>query len=219
MALGETAINTSPSLSYVRLRSLLPTRLSSFLVDSSLSIFFCFTRFLCFPLFICYSHSRWIWTYCGYYFLLGLSSIGASICVLVSFCGLRFSFSVLFGGYFICLVLLLLGLMSAKSHPHVQLIRAELSSKSSYEPLSESLSKLSSHQIPRCLGSEGPLQLKGCTRSSSLFSTTTPSGASVLSAFFSHSALHFDFGVELACSAAARVLLACPSRALPFFCL
>ena len=50
-----------------------------------------------------------------------------------------------------------------------------------------------------------PLQLKGCTRTSSLFSPTTPSGASVLSAYFSHSALHLDFGVELACSAAARV--------------
>ena len=67
------------------------------------------------------------------------------------FCGLQFSSCFLFGGYFICLVLLSLGLMSAKSHPHDQLIRAELSSKSSSEPLSESLSKLSSHQIPRCL--------------------------------------------------------------------
>ena len=86
---------------------------------------------------------------------------------------------------------------------------------SSSEPLSESLSKLSSHQIPRCLGSEGPLQLKGCTRTSTLFSPTTPSRASVLSAFLSHSALHNDIGAELACSAAARVLLACPSRASP----
>ena len=128
---------------------------------------------------------------------------------------LRLSFTVLFGGYFLSLVLLLLGLMSAKSHPHVQLIRAELSSRSSSEPLSESSSKLSSHQIPRCLRFEGPLQLKGCTRSSTLFSSTTPLGASVLSAFFSHSALRFDFGVEQACSAAARVLLACPSRASP----
>ena len=78
-----------------------------------------------------------------------------------------------------------------------------------------SSSDLSSHQIPRSLGSEGPLQLKGYTRSSCLFSPTTPSGASVLSAFSSHSALHFNFGVELACSAAARVLLASPSRASP----
>ena len=83
------------------------------------------------------------------------------------FLPLRLSFIVLFGGYFLSLVLLLLGLVSAKSHLHVQLIRAELSSKSSSEHLSESLSKLSSHQIPRCLESEGPLQLKGCTRSSS----------------------------------------------------
>ena len=78
-----------------------------------------------------------------------------------------------------------------------------------------SSSELSSHQIPRSIGSEGPLQLKGCTRTSCLFSPTTPSGASVLSALFSHLALHFDFGVEQACSAAARVLLASPSRASP----
>ena len=37
----------------------------------------------------------------------------------------------------------------------------------------------------------------------------------MLSALFAHSALHFDFGVERACSAAARVLLASPSRASP----
>ena len=127
----------------------------------------------------------------------------------------RYSISVLSGGYFISLVLLLLGLSSAKSHPHVQLIRAELPSNLSSEPDSESLSKLSCHQIPRCLGFMGPLHLKGCTRTSSLFSPTTPSGASVLSAFFSHSALHFDLGVEQACSAAVRVLLTCPSRASP----
>ena len=48
-----------------------------------------------------------------------------------------------------------------------------------------------------------------------MFSPTTPSGASVLSAFFSHSALHFNLGVEQACSAAVRVLLTCPSRASP----
>ena len=113
--------------------------------------------------------------------------------------------------------------MSSESHRQVQLIRAELSSKSSSELPSESLSKLSSHQIPRSLVSlrwvplplVAPLQLKGCTRTSSLFSPTTPSGASVLSAFFSHSALHFDFGVELACSAAARVPPRSPSPGAP----
>ena len=36
MALGETAIHTSPSHHYVRLQSLLPTRLSSFPTVSSL---------------------------------------------------------------------------------------------------------------------------------------------------------------------------------------
>ena len=122
-----------------------------------------------------------------------------------------------FSQLLLCLVLLLFGLESSESHRRVQLIRAELSSKSSSERLSESPSKLSSHQIPRCLESEGPLQLKGCTRTSSLFSPTTPSGASLLGAFFSHSALHFDFGVKQSCSSAARVLLASPSRASPSF--
>ena len=51
MALGETAIHISPSLSYVRLQSLFPPRLSSFLVISSPSIFFCFTRFFSLYLF------------------------------------------------------------------------------------------------------------------------------------------------------------------------
>ena len=37
----------------------------------------------------------------------------------------------------------------------------------------------------------------------------------MLCAFSSRSALHFDHGVEQACSAAARVLLACPSRTTP----
>ena len=50
-----------------------------------------------------------------------------------------------------------------------------------------------------------PLQLRGCTRTPSLSSSTTPSGASGLQAFFCACALHFDHGVEQACSAAARV--------------
>ena len=70
------------------------------------------------------------------------------------FCELRYSLSVLSGGYFICLFLLLLGLTSAKSRRHVP-------SKGSSEPLSESLSKLSSHQIPHSLGSEGSTTAKG----------------------------------------------------------
>ena len=97
--------------------------------------------------------------------------------------------------------------------PFYCLVSTELAWRAQRVIASFSSSELSSHQIPRSLGSEGPLQLKGCTRTSCLFSPTTPSGASVLSALFSHSALHFDFGVEQACSAAARVLLACPSRA------
>ena len=59
------------------------------------------------------------------------------------------------------LVLLTLGLTSAKSRSHVQLIRAELSSNGSSVPHSESFSKLSSHQIPRCLDIEGTTTAKG----------------------------------------------------------
>ena len=51
-----------------------------------------------------------------------------------------------------------------------------------------------------------------------MFSPTTPSGASVLCASSTHLALHFDLGVDQACSAAARVLLASPSRASPSSC-
>ena len=76
------------------------------------------------------------------------------------------------------------------------LVSTELAWRAQRVIASFSSSELSSHQIPRSIGSEGPLQLKGCTRTSCLFSPTTPSGASVLSALFSHSALHFDFGVE-----------------------
>ena len=153
-------------------------------------------RFLCLPLFLCLLTCSLdmvllpalflarLMSYWHFYWSTGFSQL------------VRYLISVLFGGYFLCLVLLLLGLVSSESHRQVQLIRAELSSKRSSERLSESPSKLSSHQIPRSLGSGGPLQLKGCTRTSCMFSPTTPSGASVLSAFFSHSALHFDLGVE-----------------------
>ena len=99
------------------------------------------------------------------------------------------------------------------------LVSTELAWRAQRVIASFSSSELSPHQIPRSLGSEGPLQLKGCTRTSCLFSPTTPSGASVLNALFSHSALHVDFGVEQACSAAARVLLALPiSRGSPSPC-
>ena len=62
------------------------------------------------------------------------------------------------------------------------LVSTELAWRAQRVIASFSSSELSSHQIPRSLGSEGPLQLKGCTRTSCLFSPTTPSGASVLSA-------------------------------------
>ena len=103
------------------------------------------------------------------------------------------------------MVLLLLGLTSAKSRPHVQLIRAELPSKGSSEPLSESLSKLSSHQIPHSLGTEGYTTAKGLYAYSFFVLNHYAFGGVRAQATVSVSALHFDHGVELACSAAARV--------------
>ena len=57
--------------------------------------------------------------------------------------------------------MLTLGFTSAESHSHAQLIRAELSSNGLSEPRSESFSKLSSDQIPRCLDIEGTTTAKG----------------------------------------------------------
>ena len=181
MALGETTIHVSPSLSYVHLRSLFPPRLSSFLVVSSPSIFFCFMRFL-----LDMDLSRAL-------FLARFSSIGASICVLVSFCGLLFSFSFFIWRIFICLFLLLLGLMSAKSHLHVQLIRAELSSKSSSEPLSESFAELSSHQKarPNLFRSRLQAELSSNPSCLSLRGSTTAKG---LYAKFFFVLYHYAFG-------------------------
>ena len=106
-----------PVLSALRVSRVLPLFIcfSPFLLDMDLSRALIFARII----------SYWRFYLCFVFFL-----------------PLRLSFIVLFGGYFLSLVLLWLGLVSAKSHPHVQLIRAELSSKSSSEPPSESLSKL-----------------------------------------------------------------------------
>ena len=160
------------------------------------------THFLSFPLFV----TIHIVLVLG---LLRALSIVRFICfwTALSFCRVYL---------FSWLRMLTLGFTCAESPSHAQLIQAELSSNGSSESRSESTSKLTSHQIPRCL--RVPLQLKGCTRTSSLFSSTTPSGASVLCAFSTRSALHFDLGVEQACSAAARVLLANPSRTPPSSC-
>ena len=117
----------------------------------------------------------------------------------------RFFISVLFGGYFLCLVMLLLGLVSAESRPQVQLIRAELSSNGSSEPRSESLSKLSSHQIPHSLGSEGTTTAKGLYAYSFFCVLNHYAFGRQSAGTVSACALHSDHGVEQACSAAARV--------------
>ena len=138
------------------------------------------------------------WSYWWRYLLLGLLPIDASILIHFVLRVASLFYHVSLCVYFFCIGLHTLGLMSAKGHPHAQLIRAGPSSNPS---------GVSSLRVP--------LQLKGCTRTSSMCSSTTPLGASVLCAFSSRSALHFDHGVEQAYSAAARVLLACPSRTPP----
>ena len=73
------------------------------------------------------------------------------------------SFFTLFYFVFILsvLVLLTLGFTCPECPSQAQLIRAELSSNGSSESRSESFSKLSSHQIPRCLDIEGTTTAKG----------------------------------------------------------
>ena len=67
MALEETTFHTSPPHHYERIRSLLPTRLSSFPVVLSLPYAFPVSPFilLLFTLF-------WCWIYSGHYLLFGL---------------------------------------------------------------------------------------------------------------------------------------------------
>ena len=95
-------------------------------------------------------------------------------------------------------------------------LRAGLSSNGSSESYSDSLSKLSSHQIPRCLDSEGTTTAKGLyVKSLFVFSHYAFRGVCALSALCTL-AHHFGFGAELACSAAARVTSSLPISGLPF---
>ena len=157
MALGETVINTSPSHHYVRLQSLLPSRLSSFPFVCSLlyaSPVFPFCS-LAIVIFIGVGLIAGA-IYCSRCFLLTrlfCASFCFLSCVVLTLFYLEF---ILFGR-----VLLTLGLMSSKGRSHDQLIRAELSSNGSSVPHSESFSKLSSHQIPRSLDIEGTTAAMG----------------------------------------------------------
>ena len=157
VALGETAIHTSPSHHYVYLRSLLPSRLSSFPFVWSLLYASPVFHFIHLPLlfFVGVGPIAGAIYYPGCLLLMHLFVLRfrSSSCVFFTLFYLVFILSVL--------VLLMLGLTSAKSRSHAQLIRAELSSNGSSEPRSESFSKLSSHQIPRCLDIEGTTTPKG----------------------------------------------------------
>ena len=97
------------------------------------------------------------------------------------------------------LVLLTLGLTSAKSRSHVQLIRAELSSNASSEPPSDRASELNSHQKARPNFFRSRLQAELSSNPSlSLEGTTTAKG---LYANFFFVLYHYAFGgVSAQCS-------------------
>ena len=166
MALGETATHTSPSHHYVRLRSLLPSRLSFRLVTPLR--FFCVS--LCSLAFVILLRR----IYCGHYLLHGSTPIDSVFSFMFNFLVTSTNAWIHESG--VCRNLFLL--QTFVGRPFGRILRAEPSSNGSSDPPSDSPSKLSSHQIPRRL--RVPLQLKGCTGSSTLSSSTTPSGASVL---------------------------------------
>ena len=137
-----------------------------------------FTLLLCFPLLtrFCYFVRR---IYCGHYLLHGWTPLDS--CILLTVFSFIFYFLVTSANAWIhesgvCRNLFLL--QTFVGRPFGRILRAEPSSNGSSESLSDSPSKLNSHQIPPRL--RVPLQLKGCTGSSTLCSSTTPSGASVL---------------------------------------
>ena len=178
MALGETAIHTSPSHHYICLRSLLPSRLSSShfvwsvpyatsVFPSSRSLFVILLRRI----------------YCGHYLLRGSTPIDCCIILIVFsflFISLVTSANASIHESGVCRNLFLLHILVGR--PLGRILRAEPSSNGSSDPPSDSSSELSSHQIPRRL--RVPLRLKGCTGSFTLSSPTTPSGASVLQVHF-----------------------------------
>ena len=142
MALGETAIHTSPPHHYERIWSLHPTRLSSFPVALSLPYTFPVSPFICY------------YSYC-----FGSGSIAGSIYCSVYWFWTFLSFCRVY--LFSWIRMLTLGFTCPECPSQAQLIRAELSSNGSSESRSESFSKLSSHQIPRCLDIEGTTTAKG----------------------------------------------------------
>ena len=92
-------------------------------------------------------------------FVVGTGSIAGSIYCSVYLLSADLSFLQRFLFYW--LHLLTLGYTSAESLSHAQLVRAELPSNGSSEPRSESFSKLSSHQIPHSLCTEGTTTARG----------------------------------------------------------
>ena len=105
------------------------------------------TRFLSLPLFV------------TIHIVVGAGSIAGTIYCSVYLFSTVLSFCRVY--LFSWIRMLTLGFTCAESPSHAQLIRAELSSNGSSESRSESFSKLSSHQIPRCLDIEGTTTAKG----------------------------------------------------------
>ena len=98
MALGETAIHTSPSHHCVCLRSLLPTRLSSFPFVWSLLYVSPVFRFFHLSLLFCRD-----WSYWWRYLLLGLLPIDASILIHFVFRVASLFYNVSLCVYFFCI--------------------------------------------------------------------------------------------------------------------
>ena len=82
--------------------------------------------------------------------------------------------------------------------------------------MSDSLSKLSSHQIPHCLLLEGTTTAKGLYGKSDFEFNHYAFGSVCATSALCTLALHFGFGADQACSAAARVTSSLPISGLPF---
>ena len=174
MALGETAIHTSPSHHYVRLRSFLPIRLSTF--HFAWSLLYASSLF---PSAHSLSLFCWVSLIAGIIYCMGgLLPAVASFqqCFISCLFFLVSSAHAWIDESEACPNLFLL--QSFVGRRFGRILRAELSSNGPADSPSDSPSILCSPQIPRCL--RVPLQLKGCTRRPTVSSPTTPSGASVL---------------------------------------
>ena len=161
------------------------------------------TLLLCFPLLTrsCYFVASYLLRALSTAWVDSYRLLHLSYCVFVPFISLVTSANASIHESGVCRNLFLLH--SLVGRPFGRILRAEPSSNGSSDPPSDSPSELSSHQIPRRL--RVPLQLKGCTRTSYFEFTHYAFGGVCAMSALCTLALHFGFGAEQACSAAARV--------------